>query len=132
MQLNPHFLFNSLNALAVLVRERNTAAASRMLELISDLLRQVLRQDNAREVSLTDEIAFVEKYLSIEQVRFSDRLRVEWSINADARPGLVPIFVLQPLVENAIKHGLLKRAGAGLIKISADVSGSQLILRVSE
>ena len=85
MQLHPHFLFNSLNAITVLVREQNTAAASRMLELLGDVLRQVLRADQPHEIPLSDELAFLEQYLAIEQVRFSDRLRVEWAVEERAR-----------------------------------------------
>jgi two-component system LytT family sensor kinase len=131
-QLNPHFLFNSLNALAVLVREPNIPAASRMLELLGDVLRQVLRTDQPHEVPLADELRFVEQYLAIEQVRFSDRLRVTWSIDEQARVALVPGFVLQPIVENAIKHGVAKRAEAGRIDISARVVGSMLELAVRD
>jgi LytS/YehU family sensor histidine kinase len=80
MQLNPHFLFNSLNAIAVLVRDQNTAAASRVLELLGDILRRVLRSEQSHEIELGEELRFVEEYLAIEQVRFSDRLRVQWSI----------------------------------------------------
>jgi two-component system LytT family sensor kinase len=123
MQLNPHFLFNSLNALAVLVREPNTAAASRMLELIGDVLRQVLRTDQPHEVPLAGELRFLEQYLAIEQVRFSDRLRVQWTIDDGARAALVPGFILQPIVENAIKHGVARRADAGRIEIAARVAG---------
>jgi two-component system LytT family sensor kinase len=131
-QLHPHFLFNSLNAIAVLVREQNTAAATRMLELLSDVLRQVLRADRAHEVTLAAELAFVEQYLAIEQVRFSDRLRVEWVLDDRARDALVPDFLLQPLVENAIKHGVAKRAEAGRIEISARVVGHDLELTVRD
>ena len=121
MQLNPHFLFNSLNAVTVLVREQNTAAASRMLELLSDVLRQALRTDQPQEVPLSDELQFIERYLAIEQVRFSDRLRVEWAIEDRAGDALVPGFVLQPIVENAIKHGIARRADAGRLEIAARV-----------
>ena len=131
-QLHPHFLFNSLNAIAVLVREQNTAAASRMLELLSDILRQVLRADQPHEIPLANELAFVEQYLAIEQVRFSDRLRVEWVVDDRARDALVPGFLLQPIVENAIKHGVAKRADAGQIEISARVVDHQLELAVSD
>jgi LytS/YehU family sensor histidine kinase len=131
-QLNPHFLFNSLNALAVLVREPNTPAASRMLELLGDVLRQVLRTDQPHEIPLADELRFVEQYLAIEQVRFSDRLRVAWSIDEQARAALVPGFVLQPIVENAIKHGVAKRADAGRIEITARVVDSMLELAVRD
>ena len=132
MQLNPHFLFNSLNALSVLVREGSTSAASRMLEQIAEVLRQVLRSDQPQEIPLSEEITFLEQYLSIEQVRFSDRLHVLWSVEANARAGLVPSFVTQPLVENAIKHGVLKRADSGTIEIVARVVGQHLEIKVRD
>jgi two-component system LytT family sensor kinase len=132
MQLNPHFLFNSLNALAVLVREPNTAAASRMLELLGDVLHQVLRADQPHEVPLADELRFLEQYLAIEQVRFSDRLRVHWAIDDRARAALVPGFVMQPIVENAIKHGVARRADAGRIDVSARVVDDHLELTVRD
>jgi len=132
MQLHPHFLFNSLNALTVLVREQNTAAASRMLELLGDVLRKVLRSDQPHEVPLRDELQFIEDYLAIEQVRFSDRLRVEWRVDESARDALVPGFLLQPLVENAIKHGVAKRADAGRIVITARNVDGQLELSVRD
>ena len=132
MQLHPHFLFNSLNALGVLVREKNTADATRMLELLGDVLRQVLRGDQPHEIPLADELRFIEQYLAIEQVRFSDRLHVAFSIDDRARTALVPGFVLQPLVENAIKHGVAKRAEAGRIEIVARVVGGKLELAVRD
>lgn len=132
MQLHPHFLFNSLNALSVLVRDQNTVAASRMLERLGDVLRQVLRTDLPHEVTLAEELGFLEQYLAIEQERFSDRLRVHWSIEEQARTALVPSFVLQPIVENAIKHGIARRADAGRIDISARVVGGQLELSVRD
>ena len=132
MQLHPHFLFNSLNAITVLVREQNTAAATRMLELLGDVLRKVLGSDQSHEIPLAEELAFIEQYLAIEQVRFSDRLRVEWTIDSVTRDGLVPGFVLQPLVENAIKHGIAKRADAGLVEIGARTIDAQLELWVRD
>jgi two-component system LytT family sensor kinase len=131
-QLHPHFLFNSLNAIAVLVREQNTAAASRMLELLGDVLRQVLRTDQPQEIPLAGELAFLERYLAIEQVRFSDRLHVTWSIEPAAREALVPGFVLQPIVENAVKHGVARRADAGRIDISARLDAGGLELAVED
>lgn len=130
MQLNPHFLFNSLNAIAVLVRDQDIVAASRMLGLLGDILHRVLRPEQSHEVELADELKFLEKYLAIEQVRFSDRLRVSWSIDADASAALVPGFALQPLVENAIKHGIAKRANAGRIDVSARVVENHLELAI--
>ena len=132
MQLNPHFLFNSLNAITVLVRDRNTQAASRMLELLSGVLRQVLQSEKRKEITLDQELQFIEKYLAIEEVRFSDRLQVRWSIDADVRDALVPEFLLQPLVENAIRHGVSKRGEAGLIEIAGRESDSTLLLSVRD
>jgi len=132
MQLNPHFLFNSLNAIGVLVRDQNTTAASRMLELLGDVLHTVLRSEARHEVTLDEELRFLEQYLAIEQVRFSDRLRVSWSIDENARRALVPGFVLQPLVENALRHGIAKVADEGTIAIGARREGNTLVLSVSD
>ncbi|HXD32879.1 MAG TPA: histidine kinase [Pyrinomonadaceae bacterium] len=132
MQLNPHFLFNSLNAITVLVRDQKTQDASRMLELLSGILRQVLKGDNRKEVTLDKELEFTERYLAIEQVRFSDRLQVRWAIEQSTRDALVPEFILQPLVENAVRHGIAKRAAAGSIEVSAVQSDGSLILSVQD
>jgi signal transduction histidine kinase len=132
MQLNPHFLFNSLNAIGVLVRDDNTAAASRMIELLGELLHSVLRADARHEVPLAEEIQFLEQYLAIEQVRFSDRLGVRWSVDDTVRRLKVPGFILQPLVENALRHGITKRSGPGTIEISAHREGDTLVLRVRD
>jgi two-component system, LytTR family, sensor kinase len=132
MQLNPHFLFNSLNAITVLVRDQQTAAAARMLELLSDVLRQVLRADAAHETLLSKELEFVERYLAIEQVRFSDRLRPRIEAEPAALDAVVPSFVLQPLVENALRHGIARKASAGELQIAARVEGDQLVLTVRD
>ena len=132
MQLNPHFLFNSLNTITVLVRDQRTEDASRMLELLSGVLRQVLQSDKSQEVTLADELKFIEKYLAIEQVRFSDRLEINWSIDAAAGTALVPAFILQPLVENAIRHGISRLSEAGLVEIAASVSDNDILLSVKD
>ena len=132
MQLNPHFLFNSLNAITVLVRDRNTAGAERMLDLLSDVLRQVLRADTAHETRLSTEIAFVERYLAIEQVRFSDRLQPRIAVDPAVREAVVPTFVLQPLVENALRHGIARKAGAGVLDVTARRDGEDLVLAVRD
>ena len=132
MQLNPHFLFNSLNAITVLVRDQNTGAASRILELLSGVLRQVLQSEKRQEVILDKELGFIERYLAIEQVRFSDRLQVRWSIESGIQNALVPEFILQPLVENAIRHGVAKRTEAGLIEVGALESDGNLVLSVRD
>ena len=132
MQLNPHFLFNSLNAITVLVRDQNTQDASRMLELLSGVLRQVLQSHKRQEVTLDEELLFIEKYLAIEQVRFSDRLEISWSIDPALRVTLVPEFILQPLVENAVRHGAGKRSEKGLIEIAAAAANGDLVLSVRD
>ncbi len=132
MQLHPHFLFNSLNAITVLVRDKKTADASRMLELLSSMLRQVLQSGTRQEVTLDEDLRFVEQYLAIEQVRFSDRLQVQWSIDTAVRDALVPEFILQPLVENAVRHGIAQRSGSGMISITAGRSGDDLVLAVQD
>jgi len=132
MQLHPHFLFNSLNAITVLVRDRDTVAAGRMLDLLSDVLRQVLRSDQAHEVSLAAELRFLERYLAIEQVRFSDRLAVRFDVDDRLLDSAVPEFLLQPLVENALRHGISQRADAGAVEVSARRDGGTLILSVAD
>ncbi|MEI9974904.1 MAG: histidine kinase [Ignavibacteriota bacterium] len=132
MQLNPHFLFNSLNAITVLVRDGNTVDASRMLELLSDVLRQVLRSDETHETSLAGELEFLERYLAIEQVRFSDRLRPSIQVDPAIAHAAVPRFLLQPLVENTLRHGIARRANAGLIEVRGYRDGDRLILTVRD
>ena len=130
MQLHPHFLFNSLNAITVLVRDQRTQEAADMLELLSGLLRQVLQTEQGEFVTLNQELQFIEQYLDIEQVRFSDRLQVRWSIHDAVRGVLVPAFILQPLVENAVRHGIAKRIENGVIEITAGAEGKWLVLNV--
>jgi hypothetical protein len=132
MQLNPHFLFNSLNAITVLVRDHNTRDASRMLELLSGLLRQVFQSEKRQELKLDEEIRFIEQYLAIEEVRFSDRLQVRWCIEPAVRQALVPEFILQPLVENAVRHGVAKLSEAGMIELTARESDGDLVLSVRD
>jgi sensor histidine kinase YesM len=132
MQLNPHFLFNSLNAITVLVRDQNTADASRMLELLSDVLRLVLRAEPSHETPLSTELDFLERYLAIEQVRFSDRLRPRIDVDPAIRRAAAPQLILQPLVENALRHGIARRADAGLLEIAARRDGDTLVLTVRD
>jgi signal transduction histidine kinase len=132
MQLHPHFLFNSLNAITVLVRDQKTREASEMLELLSRLLRQVLQSEQGELIPLRQEIQFIEEYLGIEQVRFSDRLSVHWEIEDAVRDALVPAFILQPLVENAVRHGIAKRVEKGVIEVIARREGNALILSIRD
>lgn len=132
MQLRPHFLFNTLNAVNVIVRDRDPATASRVLEQLVEMLRRVMRSDRPQEVSLADELDFVRHYLAIEQVRFSDRLRPAFEAEPALEGAAVPEFILQPLVENAVRHGLAEHLGAVSLRISARREDDTLILSVSD
>jgi len=129
-QIEPHFLFNTLNAIAGLVREQRTDDAIGMIAGLSDILRRVLRDSGKQQVSLGEEMDFVHKYLDIQNVRFAERLRVRINVPTDLLRAQVPSFILQPMVENAIKHGIGKRAQGGDLRITAARSNGMLTLRV--
>lgn len=118
MQLRPHFLFNTLNSISVLMGE-DVKAARRMLTRLSDLLRTSLENKGTHEVALREELEFLESYLEIEQTRFQDRLTVRMDVDPATLDARVPNLILQPLVENAIRHGIAPRARAGLIEVCA-------------
>jgi two-component system LytT family sensor kinase len=130
MQLNPHFLFNTLNSIASLVHEQPQAEA--MIEALSDLLRLTLTASDRAEVTLAEELHFLDRYLLIEQTRFGNRLRVEKQIDAAALDAVVPILMLQPLVENAVKHGIETQIAPGIIRIAVERAGETLRLEVSD
>jgi two-component system, LytTR family, sensor kinase len=129
MQLHPHFLFNTLNAISALIPQE-AQPARRMVARLGDLLRTALEQEATQEVSLREELAFLEPYLEIEQTRLGDRLSVEFQLEPEALDARVPHLVLQPLVENAIRHGVAPRSGPGVVTIAAAVEGESLILHV--
>jgi signal transduction histidine kinase len=131
MQLHPHFLFNTLNAVSELMY-KDQEAAERMLGDLSDLLRMSFENLEVQEISLKQELEFLKKYLEIEQMRFQDRLCVEMSIAPETLDASVPNMILQPLVENAIKHGLAPRSTGGVIKIGAERNNGSLRLSVSD
>lgn len=131
-QLNPHFLFNTLNTITVLVREGDRAGASRMIEQLSEMLRRTLSSHRTNEVTLAEELDLVRQYLAIEQVRFSDRLRVEFEIAESVLSAAVPSFALQHLVENAIRHGITKLPEAGRVRVTARRDQDVLELSVSD
>jgi two-component system LytT family sensor kinase len=132
MQLNPHFLFNALHTIAVFVREHDETQAVELIERLGDVLRHVLRTTSAFEAPLASEIAFVQKYVEIEQARFGDRLSVSYGLEGDLGTALVPQLIVQPLVENALKHGLAPRAAAGHLAIAARRQGEILELSVAD
>jgi len=119
MQLHPHFLFNTLNTIMVLVRQQKGQEAEEMLARLSDLLRCVLEDVQAQEVPLTRELEYLQLYLSIEQVRFQDRLRVDVAADPEVLDAALPHMALQPIVENAIRHGIGRSSTAGSISITA-------------
>ena len=131
-QLNPHFLFNALNTITVLMREGDTAGATRVMEQLSDVLRLTLSRNNENEVTLEDEIELVRQYLEVERARFSDRLRPEFDIANDTLFAAVPSFALQHLVENAVRHGIARRSDAGRIAIAARRDGEMLEVTVTD
>jgi two-component system, LytTR family, sensor kinase len=119
MQLHPHFLFNTLNGIAGLVRDQKNKAAVSMIAGLSDLLRHTLENAGKQEVPLREELEFLELYLDIQQMRFPDRLNVQMKIATEALDAQVPNLILQPLVENAIRHGVALRTSAGTVGVSA-------------
>ena len=131
MQLNPHFLFNALNAIAALMH-KDVEAADQMLVRLSGLLRLALESSETQEVPLRRELDFLMSYLQIEQTRFGDRLEVRQSIAPDTLDALVPNLILQPLVENAIRHGIQPRAGLGRILLTAQQVEGRLRLGVED
>ena len=130
-QLQPHFLFNTLNAISALVHT-DVEAADHMLARLGDLLRLTLEDFGLHEAPLSRELQILRSYLDIEQVRLGPRLRVEWLIDPDTTDALVPTFLLQPLVENAIRHGIAPRPVPGRLEIRAERDGSTLCLQVRD
>jgi two-component system, LytTR family, sensor kinase len=131
-QLQPHFLFNTLNAISMLARKGETDGAVRMLAGLSDLLRLALASVGKAEVPLRFELDFLERYLALQQIRFSDRLQVRMRISPEALDARVPSLVLQPLAENAVLHGLSPQNEGGLLEIGAERSGRDLVLSVRD
>ena len=130
-QLDPHFLFNTLNSISSLMYS-DREAADRMMARLSDLLRSTLHNNGAQEVTLREELGFVERYIEIEKIRFEERLRVDVRVEREALDALVPAFSLQPLVENSLRHGIGSLERGGAIEIEAHRVNGLLSLRVSD
>lgn len=130
-QLNPHFLFNSLHSLSVLVRH-DPAVAEEAIEHLAEMLRYALDENAGEEVPLADEWGFVRHYLALEQLRFGDRLRLSVDLDADALDVNVPCFVLQPLVENAVRHGVAPLPSGAAVTITARIQEDRLVVRVAD
>lgn len=131
-QLQPHFLFNTLNSISVLMQKGDVAGSTSMVFGLSELLRYTLNRNGQQEVPLADELDFTRKYLEIEQTRFGERLKVEFSIAPETLGCRVPVFLLQLLVENAVRHGIAKKAGTGQITIKSSGNSGRLQLTVED
>ena len=129
-QIEPHFLFNTLNAIAALVREKRNDAAVSMIAELSDFLRRVIDDSNRQQVPLGEELEFALKYLDIQKVRFAERLQVSVSVPSELFATAVPSLILQPMVENAVKHGIAKRVQGGVIRIRAFPTDDKVTLSV--
>ena len=127
-RIRPHFLFNSLNAVLSLIR-RDPKRAERALEDLADLFR-VLMQDNRSFVRLADEIELLERYASLEQLRLGDRLAIDWEIEGAPRDALLPPMVLQPLLENAVYHGVEPGTGTGRVVVHIERRGARVLARI--
>ena len=131
MQLDPHFLFNALNTISSHV-ERDPKLTRRMIEHLGDLLRMSLESKDRQEVPLAEELAFLEHYLEIQKIRFGDQLRVVMDVAPEVKYAQVPSMFIQPLVENAIRHGISRRASGGTLVVRAKALGDRLEVRVMD
>jgi sensor histidine kinase YesM len=131
MQLHPHFLFNTLNSIASLMH-KDTETAHRMIARLSDFLRMTLKNSETQSVTLDRELEFTKTYLEIEKIRFQDRLTVEIDVDPEATAARVPNLILQPLVENAVRHGLANVAANGQLTISAARRNGTVSIRIED
>jgi LytS/YehU family sensor histidine kinase len=129
-QLQPHFLFNTLNSIVGLIRNNENKAAVHMTTQLSDLLRKVLAYSDKQEAPLREELEVTQRYLEIQQMRFSDRLKIEIDLAPETLDAKVPSLILQPLVENALRHGVAKRATDSLVSLRAERRNGSLAIEV--
>jgi two-component system sensor histidine kinase AlgZ len=130
LQVNPHFLFNSLNAISALVSAQSNREANRMLACVADFLRATLAHDGRHEHTLADELSLLEAYLAIEKARLGERLRLTMKVGPDLLDSVVPYLMLQPLVENAIRHGIAPLSAPGQLDILVERAGERLLIDV--
>ena len=131
MQLDPHFLFNALNTISAQV-DRDPRLARNMIEHLGDLLRMSLDARHRQEIPLAEELAFLDHYVAIQKIRFAESLHLEIEVQPEVKYALVPCLIVQPLVENAIRHGISRRASGGKVTVSATRLGDQVELRVTD
>ena len=132
MQMEPHFLLNTLNAITALVEDGSQKEAVETLAHLNEILKSTLVRETPEKISLAQELAVVEHYLAIEQIRFADRLRVEMCVDPEALDSLIPCFLLQPIVENAVRHGIAPLKEDGIIYASVEREGDRLHLSVRD
>jgi signal transduction histidine kinase len=130
-RINPHFFFNTLNTISALLTE-DPAKADDVVQTLADLFRYTFKATHAGDVPLDEELEFVDGYLAVEKARFGDRLRVQWAIEADARIARIPGLLLQPLVENAVGHGIAPLPGGGTVRIGARLQDERLVVEVED
>ena len=130
--LNPHFPFNALNGIATLIRERDVTAASAMVDALSVFLRSTLQRLNSPEIQVAEELQLIEQYLRIQHFRFGDRLRTIVEADPDTLDALIPTLILQPLVENAVRHGVLPREEGGSVWVSIHKDAQTLVISVED
>jgi len=130
--LNPHFIFNALNGIATLIRERDVTAASAMVDALSVFLRSTLQRLNSPEIQVAEELQLIEQYLRIQRFRFGDRLQSSVVAAPDAFDALIPTLILQPLVENAVRHGILPREDGGSLWVSIRKDAQTLVISVED
>lgn len=131
MQIHPHFLFNTLNSIAALLH-KDVEAADRMLARLSDFLRLTLKSSETTVVTLAQELEFLKTYLEIEKIRFQDRLVIEMKIAPEALAAQVPNLILQPLVENAVRHGVSKQIAVGRLRVNAQREADRLLIQIED
>lgn len=131
-QLNPHFLFNTLNAISTLILEQQTELANRMVTKMSSFLRYSLDNDPMQKITLKQELEALKLYLDIEKVRFEERLNLDLDISEESGKALIPSLLLQPLIENAIKYGIVQSEGGGNLRIAAKVFAGDLLIELSD
>ena len=131
-QLHPHFLFNSFNALATLVRQQKNEQAVEIIAQLSELLRLAIERTGLQEIPLTQELDFIRRYLEIERLRYGEKLLVKFEVEPAALDVLVPNIVLQPLVENAIKHAISLRTNPGVVQVAAQRAGERLHIAITD
>ncbi|MGH9642844.1 MAG: sensor histidine kinase, partial [Terriglobales bacterium] len=129
-QMEPHFMFNTLNSIAALVRDQRNAAAVNMIVGVSEFLRRATEDSHRAQVTLAEEVEYLQRYLDLQRVRFGDRLQVRIDIPAELLSALVPNLLLQPLVENAVKHGIAKRVAGGRVQVSGRRTDDNMRLSV--